>query len=53
MPFGITFALSRNWLLSAGGRYEHLGSEAKDSPIVSERGDSSQWIYGIGVSYLF
>ena len=53
VPFGISFALSRSWLLSAGGRYEHLGSEAKDSPIVSERGDSSQWIYGIGVSYLF
>ena len=53
VPFGLTVALSRQWLVSAGGRYERLQGDAADSPIVSERGKASQWIYGVGVSYLF
>ena len=53
VPFGISVALSRQWLMSAGGRYERLQGDAADSPIVSQRGKASQWIYGVGVSYLF
>ncbi|MDO8349205.1 MAG: MipA/OmpV family protein [Planctomycetota bacterium] len=53
IPFGVSVALSRNWLLSAGGRYERLQGDAADSPIVSERGKATQWIYGMGLSYLF
>jgi len=26
-------------------------SDASDSPIVDDRGDSSQYIYGLGVAY--
>lgn len=53
IPFGITQALNREWLVSAGGRYEGLLGDAKDSPVTNDRGDSSQWIFGLGVSYLF
>ena len=40
-------------LLSVGGRYERLVGDAKDSPVVAQRGDSNQWIGGVGVAYLF
>jgi outer membrane scaffolding protein for murein synthesis (MipA/OmpV family) len=53
IPFGLSFILSKQWLASVGGRYEALQGDAKDSPIVKERGDKNQWIYGAGVSYLF
>jgi len=53
VPFGLTFALSKEWLLSAGGRYEKLLSDAKDSPIVQQHGKDNQWIGGIGLTYLF
>lgn len=53
VPFGVSFALSKKWLMSAGGRYERLQGDAADSPIVSERGKASQWVYGVGLSYLF
>jgi len=53
VPFGLSMALSRQWLLSVGGRYERLQGDAADSPIVTQRGKASQWIYGVGVSYLF
>jgi outer membrane scaffolding protein for murein synthesis (MipA/OmpV family) len=53
VPFGLTQALSRQWLVSVGGRYERLVGDAADSPVTSERGSSSQWIGGVGSSYLF
>jgi len=53
MLIGLTQALGRQWLVSAGARYEELLGDAKDSPIVQQRGKASQWIYGLGVSYLF
>jgi outer membrane scaffolding protein for murein synthesis (MipA/OmpV family) len=53
IPFGLTMAVSKQWLVSVGGRYEKLQGDAKDSPIVSQRGDSNQWLYGAAVSYLF
>lgn len=53
IPFGVTQALSKEWLVSVGGRYESLQGNAKASPVVSQRGKADQWIYGLGVSYLF
>jgi len=53
IPFGITQALSKEWLLSVGGRYEKLTSDAKDSPIVQQHGKDNQWIGGVGLMYLF
>lgn len=52
IPFGVSTFVNKDWLVSAGGRYEHLVSDANDSPVV-QRGDSSQWLYGVGVAYLF
>lgn len=53
IPFGVTTFLSKEWMLSVGGRYERMVSDAKDSPVVDERGDENQWIGGIGLSYVF
>jgi outer membrane scaffolding protein for murein synthesis (MipA/OmpV family) len=53
IPVGLTYIMDRRWMLSGGFRYEKLQGDAKDSPIVSQEGDSSQWIYGIGLSYIF
>lgn len=53
IPFGVSSPLSKEWLLSAGGRYERLQGDAKDSPVVSDRGDANQWMFGVGVAYLF
>jgi outer membrane scaffolding protein for murein synthesis (MipA/OmpV family) len=53
VPFGVSMFLNKQWLLSVGGRYERLVGDAKDSPVVAQRGDSNQWIGGVGVAYLF
>lgn len=53
VPFGVTTPLSKQWMLSAGGRYERLLSDAADSPIVEKRGDANQWLFGVGAAYLF
>jgi outer membrane scaffolding protein for murein synthesis (MipA/OmpV family) len=38
---------------TVGGRYEKLMNDAKNSPVTSQRGNSNQWIGGVGISYLF
>lgn len=43
--------LSPKWHLGAGVMYSRLLNDAKDSPIVSERGDADQWVYGAGAMY--
>lgn len=53
IPFSLTTALSNEWLLTVGGRYEALLDDAKDSPVVDNRGDSNQWVFGIAASYKF
>jgi len=53
IPVGLNYIMSRSWMLSGGFRYEKLQGDAKDSPIVSREGDSNQWSYGIGLSYIF
>lgn len=52
IPFSLTTSLSKEWLLTVGGRYEALLDDAKDSPVV-ERGDDNQWTFGIAASYQF
>jgi len=53
ISFDLTQALSKAWLLSFGFRYEMLMNDAKNSPITSQRGRSTQWINGIVLSYLY
>jgi outer membrane scaffolding protein for murein synthesis (MipA/OmpV family) len=53
IPFGLTSQLNKEWLLIVAGRYEKLMNDAKDSPVVDQRGDANQWVFGIGASYLF
>jgi len=43
--------LSPQWHLGVGALYSRLLNDAKDSPIVSERGSADQWVYGIGAMY--
>jgi len=53
MVVGCIFYLDRNWLISAGVRGSVIAGDPADSPIVDQRGDSTQWIGGIGVGYAF
>jgi MipA family protein len=53
IPFGVSAFLTPEWLLSVGGRYERLVSDAKDSPVVDQRGDPNQWMGGVGIAYVF
>lgn len=43
--------LSRTWHIGVGLRYKRLLSDAADSPVVDERGSSSQFVGGVGVIY--
>ena len=53
IPFSLTTQLNEKWLLTFAGRYERLLEDAKDSPLVNDRGDSNQWSLGVAGSYLF
>jgi MipA family protein len=53
VPFGVSAFLTKEWLLSVGGRYERLVGDAKDSPVVDQSGDANQWIGGLGLAYVF
>jgi outer membrane scaffolding protein for murein synthesis (MipA/OmpV family) len=37
----------------AGVRVSKLASEPKDSPVVDQRGDSTQFIGGTGIGYMW
>lgn len=50
---GATIYMSQNWVLGLGVRGSSLAGDAKDSPIVDDRGDSTQWMGGMGVGYAF
>jgi len=47
------FFLNKNWLLSVGVRGSVISGDPADSPIVDQQGDSTQWIGGAGVGYVF
>ncbi len=53
MVVGGIFYLNKNWLVSAGVRGSVISGDPGDSPIVDQRGDSTQWVGGIGVGYAF
>jgi len=48
---GAVLHLSYQWHIAAGVQYRPLLSDAADSPVVDDRGDSNQWVSGIGVAY--
>lgn len=48
---GANIYLSKSWIIGIGVRGSVLAGDAGDSPIVDQRGDSTQWIGGIGVGY--
>lgn len=49
---GANFYLSKNWLMSVGVRGSVIAGDPGDSPIVDDRGDTAQWVAGIGVGYI-
>jgi outer membrane scaffolding protein for murein synthesis (MipA/OmpV family) len=53
IPFTLSSQIDPKWLLTLGGRYERLLSDAKDSPVVQRHGNDNQWTIGIAASYLF
>jgi outer membrane scaffolding protein for murein synthesis (MipA/OmpV family) len=53
IPFTLSSQIDPNWLLTLGGRYEKLLSDAKDSPVVDRHGNENQWIIGVAASYTF
>lgn len=48
---GVVVHLSKDWHIGAGFRYAMLLDDAKDSPVVDDRGSSDQWIAGLAVAY--
>lgn len=53
VTFGLMQHLSPHWHIGIGGRYQRLLNDAQDSPVVDLRGDRDQWIYGVGVGYVW
>lgn len=51
VPLGMVFHFSENWHLGAGVKYFSLVGDAKDSPIVKDRGSEDQFVYGVGLAY--
>ena len=50
---GAVAYFNRNWIGVAGVRLSQLAGDAKDSPLVSQRGDKFQVIGGIGIGYVW
>jgi outer membrane protein len=53
MTVGGIMYFSRNWLGAAGLRISQITGDPKDSPIVSQQGDKTNVIGGIGVAYMW
>ena len=53
VPVIVTYRIDQSWTLLGIVRYEQMQGDAADSPVVSQRGDKSQGVAGIGFSYLF
>jgi outer membrane protein len=53
ITLGALTYFSRNWLGVAGLRAAKISGDAKDSPVVSQRGDSTQLIGGVGIGYMW
>lgn len=50
---GAMVHLSLNWHVVAGVRWQRLLGDVAASPIVSQRGDATQWIAGAGLVYMW
>lgn len=50
---GLLFHVTERWHLLGGAQWQRLTGTVADSPIVRERGDPSQWVFGSGVGYAF
>jgi outer membrane protein len=48
---GAIFHITKNWHVGAGLRYSQLQGDAEDSPIVNQRGDKDQFIFGAAIGY--
>ena len=53
VTFGLVQHLSPQWSIGVGGRYQHLAGDAADSPVVNLRGDKNQWVYGVGLGFIW
>jgi outer membrane protein len=53
VPVILTYRYTPTWTLIGVVRFEQLQGDAKDSPVVSQRGDENQFVAGVGFSYLF
>jgi outer membrane protein len=51
IPVGLVYHYSMQWHFIGGLKYLALLDDASDSPVVDDRGDSSQIIAGVGVGY--
>jgi outer membrane protein len=49
---GANVYLSKHWLMSVGVRGSSIAGDPGDSPLVEQRGDSTQWMGGIGIGYI-
>lgn len=49
----LNYQLTEQLSVFAVGRYTRLVGDAKDSPIVADRGDADQFLGGLGVSFKF
>ena len=53
VPMILTYRYTPSWTFLGVVRFEQLQGDAKDSPVVSQRGDQNQAVAGVGFSYLF
>jgi MipA family protein len=53
VTLGALAYFSRNWVGLAGVRLSQIAGDGKDSPLVAQVGDKSQFIGGIGVGYMW
>jgi MipA family protein len=53
IPFQVMSQFDRHWGVTLAGRYERLLGDAKDSPIVDQRGTANQWVFGGAINYAF
>ena len=47
----VVMHFSPQWHAGIGVRYARLMDDAENSPVVDDRGDANQWIYGLAVAY--
>lgn len=50
---GLSYQLSDHWLIAGTGGYARLLNDAKNNPLVRQRGSADQWQAGLFVAYRF